>query len=368
MTINFFLQSNDFGGAEQFAIDLITTMAIKKQQVALYTNNLYLLKKLKNKKLINLHRIPIYLDFAGNYRGLIKSILLLPFATFSYLKILYKISQRTDKQIILYSGFSEKIMPGAMAKLFKLPIYFIEYGPLDPLFKKLFGIPKILCFLNKNCAQKIIVPSQNTKRALQNIFNQKKIVLIPCGTKTIKTKKQINTKNRIITVVSRLEKGKGQDLLIQAFALVKKEIANVQLQIIGQGNFYHQLKKLAKNDKQITFLQHVENKQELLEKSEVIICPSVWPLEGFGLTIIEAMALEKPIVAFDRAPGNELLANKYNALLARDQDCLDLAQKIIQLLKNKELQKTLASNAKNTFIKKYEISTITQKYLDLFEN
>jgi len=368
MTINFFLQSNDFGGAEQFAIDLITTMAVKKQRVVLYTNNAHLLKKLKNKRLIDLHKIPIYLDFVGDYRGLIKSILLIPFAIFSYLKILYKIAQRGDKQIILYSGFSEKIIPGAMAKLFRVPIYFIEYGPLDPLFKKLLGIPKILYFLNKNYAQKIIVPSQNTEHALQNIFNQKKIILIPCGTKAIKAKKQINTKNRIITVVSRLEKGKGQDLAIRAFALVKKEIENVQLQIIGQGSFYHQLKKLAKNDKQVTFLQHVDNKQDLLEKSEVIICPSVWPLEGFGLTIIEAMALEKPIVAFDRAPGNEILTNKHNALLARDQDYLDLAQKIIQLLKNKELQKTLASNAKTTFMKKYEISSITQEYLDLFEN
>jgi glycosyltransferase involved in cell wall biosynthesis len=368
MTINFFLQSNDFGGAEQFAIDLIATMAVKKQRVVLYTNNLHLLKKLENKKLIDLYKIPIYLDFAGNYRGLIKSILLLPFATLNYLKILHKISQRTDKQIILYSGFSEKIMPGAIAKLFKLPIYFIEYGPLNPLFKKLLGIPKILYFLNKNHAQKIIVPSQNTKRALQNIFNQKKIVLIPCGTKAIKTKKQINTKKRIVTVVSRLEEGKGQDLLIKAFALVKKEIANVQLQIIGQGNFYQQLKKLAKNDKQIAFLQHVENKQELLEKSEIIVCPSVWPLEGFGLTIIEAMAFEKPIVAFNRAPGNEILIDEHNALLAQDQNYLDLAQKIIQLLKDKKLQTTLAFNAKRTFIKKYEISNVTQKYLNLFKN
>lgn len=368
MTINFFLQSNDFGGAEQFAIDLITTMAVKKQRVVLYTNNLHLLKKLENEKLIDLYKIPIYLDFAGNYRGLIKSILLLPFATLNYLKILHNVSQQTEKQIVLYSGFSEKIMPGAIAKLFKLPIYFIEYGPLDPLFKKLFGIPKVLYFLNKNHAQKIIVPSQNTKCALQNIFNQKKIALIPCGTKAIKTKKQINTKNRIITVVSRLEEGKGQDLLIKAFALVKKEIANVQLQIIGQGNFYQHLKKMANHDKQIKFLQNVVNKQELLEKSEIIVCPSVWPLEGFGLTIIEAMALEKPIIAFDRAPGNELLTDKHNALLAQDQNYLDLAQKIIQLLKDKKLQKVLASNAKNTFIKKYEISTITKKYLNLFEN
>lgn len=367
MIINFFLQSRDFGGAEQFANDLILAMAKKNHQVILYSNNQYLLKNLQNKNRVTLHKTPIHLDFSGNYKGLIKSLLLAPMAIFSYLKIFKNMNRTADKQIVLYSGFSEKIIPGSLAKLFNLPIYFIEYGPLEPLFKKLLSIPKILYFLSKNQAKKVIVPSNSTKIALKNIFAEQKIILIPCGTNLVANKHKKETGKKMISVISRLEKGKGQDLAIKAFSLVEKEMQNVQLQIIGEGNFYHELKKIAKNNPKIKFLKYVQNKQEILKKSDIILCPSVWPLEGFGLTIVEAMAFAKPIVAFDRAPGNEILAHKKSALLAKNEDCLDLAEKIIRLLKNEKLQKKLSDNAHETFIKKYEISMIAQKYLDLFE-
>jgi len=368
MRLNFFLQSKDFGGAEQFAFDLITAINKLGHRVTLYTSNSSLLKKLSNKDGIILLETPIYLDFSGNFRGLLKSFFLTPLAFFYYFKILKKIHQSTEKEIILYSGFSEKIVPGLLAKIFKLPIYFIEYGPLDPLFKKLLGIPRILYFLNKNSAAKIIIPSNNTKKALESVFDKTKLTLIPCGTPPARVKKQIKINKKIITVISRLEKGKGQDLAIKAFSLIQKKIKNVELQIIGTGNFYHELKNLADNNKQIKFLNYIANKQQLLAKSTIILCPSVWPLEGFGLTIIEAMAMGKPIIAFDRAPGNELLFNNHNALLAKNGDYLDLAKKTIQLLNNERLQKTLANNAKKDFEKKYEISLVAQKYLNLFKN
>lgn len=368
MTINFFLQSNDFGGAEQFAKDLILAIVKTKHRVVLYSNNQHLLKKLQHKNRVVVHKTPIYLDFSGNYRGLIKSFLLAPFAIFSYLKIFKNISKKSGKQIILYSGFSEKIIPGPLAKFFNLPIYFIEYGPLEPIFKKLFGIPKILYFFSKKHAKKVIVPSNNTKTKLTSIFKEKEMILIPCGTNLIRTKFLQNNKEKIISVISRLEKGKGQDLAIKAFSLVQKEVKDVQLQIIGEGNFYDELKKMAKNKPEIKFLKYVSDKQKLLEQSDIILCPSVWPLEGFGLTIIEAMALAKPIVAFNRAPGNEILTDKQNALLAKNEDYFDLAKKIIELLKNKELQKKLSKNAQKTFMQKYEINAVAQKYLNLFEN
>jgi len=368
MIVNFFLQSKDFGGAEKFAYDLVIEIAKKNHQVYFYTSNNSLLESLSNKKNIKVERIPIYLDFAGNRKGLLKSFLLAPLAKIYYFKRLFEIKKRKSKQVIICSGFSEKIIVTPLAKMFNLPVFFIEYGPLEPIFSKLYEIPKFLYYLSKSFAKKIIVPSNNTKIALKNIFKKEKMVLIPCGTKVPKVTQKNKIKNQTISVISRLEKGKGQDLAIKAFALVKKEFKNAELLIIGQGNFEQELKKISKNDKQIKFLKYVKNKQRIVEQSEIILCPSVWPLEGFGLTIIEAMALAKPIIAFDRAPGNEMLTNEESALLAKDNDYLDLAKKIIKLLKDKKLQKKLATNAKKDFINKYQIEKIAAKYLDLLQN
>lgn len=368
MTINFFLQSKDFGGAEKFAHDLILEIANRDNQIYLYTSNDFLLKNLAGQKNIKLEKIPIYLDFAGNRKGLLKSLLLAPLAKIYYLKILFEIKKRTDFQVILCSGFSEKIIIPIMAKLFNLPVFFIEYGPLLPIFKKLYGIPKFLYYLSKNIAKKVIVPSENTRLSLKNIFEDNKMILIPCGSKSPLFNSQKKIKKNSIIVVSRLEKGKGQDLAIRAFALVKREFKDAELLIVGQGNFEQELKKLSNNDPQIKFLKYAQDKQDLIEQSEIVLCPSVWPLEGFGLTVIEAMALQKPIIAFDRAPGNEMINDEESALLAKDGDYLDLAKSIIRLLKDKNLQEKLAKNAKKDFEAKYKIEKIAKQYLDLLQN
>lgn len=368
MIINFFLQSKDFGGAEKFAHDLVLEIAQKNHRVYFYTSNNFLLENLTSKKNIETKKIPIYLDFAGNRKGLLKSFLLAPLAEIYYFKTLLEIKKRKTKQIIICSGFSEKVVIAPLAKILNLPVFFIEYGPLEPIFSKLYGIPKFLYHLSKNFAKKVIIPSNNTKIALKNIFKEDKMALIPCGTEVPKIIPKNKIKERTISVISRLEKGKGQDLAIKAFALVKKEFKDAQLFIIGKGNFEQELKKLSKHDKQIKFLKYLENKQEIIEQSEIILCPSVWPLEGFGLTIIEAMALAKPIVAFDRAPGNEILINEYNALLAKNGDYTDLASKIVKLLKDENLQKKLAINAKKDFLDKYQIEKIATEYLELLQN
>ncbi len=368
MTINFFLQSKDFGGAEKFAHDLLLEIARVGNQVFLYTSNDFLLKSLTEHQNINVEKIPIYLDFAGNRKGLLKSLLLTPLAKIYYLKTLFKIKKRTDEQVIICSGFSEKIIVTPMARLFNLPVFFIEYGPLSPIFNKLYGIPKFLYYISKNFAKKVIVPSENTKLSLKNIFEDNKMVLIPCGSKSPTLNLQNKIKKNSLIVVSRLEKGKGQDLTIKAFAFVKKEFKDAELLIVGQGSFEQELKKSSNNDSQIKFLKYVKNKQDLIEQSEIVLCPSVWPLEGFGLTIIEAMALQKPIVAFDRAPGNELISNGESALLAKDGDYLDLANSIIKLLKDKNLQEKLARNAKEKFEEKYKIEKIAKQYLALLQN
>lgn len=370
MAINFFLQSRDFGGAEKFAQDLLTEFSKQKQEVFLYTTNLHLIKTISKQKNIKVEKIPFYLDYASNHKGLLKSFFLTPFAGIYYLKTLWKIKNRQNKQFIFCSGFSEKIILSPLAKFFALKVFFIEYGPLEPLFKKLYGIPKFLYyFLAKNQAKKIIVSSQNTKKALENIFSPDKMLIIPCGSQL---KKHISKKNKVekglISVISRLEKGKGQDLAISAFKEVQKEFKEAKLQIIGAGNFYEELKKQSQNNPQIKFLKYVEEKDLLIQRSEIILCPSVWDLEGFGLVVIEAMSLQKPIVAFDRAPYNEILHDKTNALLAKNKNYNDLAKKIIFLMRNKAWQKKLSQKAYLDFQKKYQIEKIAKQYLTLLQN
>jgi glycosyltransferase involved in cell wall biosynthesis len=369
MTINFFLQSRDFGGAEQFAKDLLTEFARNGKQVFLYTSNSFIQQKLSAQKQIQLKKIPIYLDFVGNWRGLLKSLLITPLALIYYWRTLAEIKKRNDTSIILCSGFSEKIILAPLAHLFNLPIFFIEYGPLQPLFTKFFGLPKFLYFFAKQFAKQTIVSSEKTKKALSKIFPQKELTLIHCGgSDSLPKQKSLRQLPPTVTIISRLEKGKGQDLAIQAWQMIKSKPKNAVLQIVGQGSFEATLRKLAKNDPSIKFLAYVENKEQILQNSSIALCPSVWELEGFGLVVTEAMALAKPIVAFNHAPYNELIKDGHSALLAKSGDVKDLANKIERLLINTSLQKKLGQQARADFLAQFQIAKVAQKYLAVLQN
>jgi glycosyltransferase involved in cell wall biosynthesis len=366
MQIAFFLQSRDFGGAEKFATELLSELQQRHHQTTLFTSNQTVLDDQSN---IHKKNIPIYLDFAGNHKGLLKSLLLLPLAFVYYFFTLAKIKRTAAKTIIIASGFSEKIILASLCKLLNLKTVFIEYGPLRPLFEKLHGIPGFLYRLIKNYPQKIIVSSMKTKKALRGIFPKEKLVLIPCGTNPPSThSNQLKpTAPPFLVCIGRLQKDKGQDLAIAAFQQLQIEFPELQLLIIGKGEAAVKLHALAANNAQIIFLDKVDDHWHYLRQATVVLCPSVWNLEGFGLVVTEAMAVGQAIVAFDRPPYNELLTHRHNALLAQDRSITDLARQIRILLENSKLRQQLGHIAQQDFMKKYHITQAAQRYEQLLE-
>ncbi|PIY80049.1 MAG: glycosyl transferase family 1, partial [Candidatus Pacebacteria bacterium CG_4_10_14_0_8_um_filter_42_14] len=84
--------------------------------------------------------------------------------------------------------------------------------------------------------------------------------------------------------------------------------------------------------------------------------------EGFGLVTIEAMALGKPVVAFDHGPGNEIVVDGKTGLLAKSGDVHDLAKKIIRVLEDRDLAESLGRAGRKRFLEKYQIEKCVREY------
>lgn len=363
MQIHFFVQSKDYGGAERFAIDLANSLQeTQGVAVTLHTTNEHILSQpqLTSKK------IPIYLDFAGNLRGLVKSLLLTPFACYYYFFLLRGIKKRNPQAIILASGFSEKIAITSLCAVLQLKIAWIEYGPLDAIIQKFSGLPGLLYRYSVQHVHKVITASMHSKKALQTIIPHQKLLYLPCGSKTPQLTKSRKEANYILNT-SRMELGKGQDVLIAAFKQLRTQFPTLKLYLIGEGSQLESLKNLAAHDQNIIFLGRVAETQTLIEASKIVICPSVWELEGFGLVVTEAMALGKAIVAFDRAPYNELIVDQKTALLAKEISPTALAQTIARALKNHQLRNKLGKQARKVFLEKYQIDRVALRYKELLE-
>ncbi|RYZ08841.1 MAG: glycosyltransferase [Myxococcales bacterium] len=111
----------------------------------------------------------------------------------------------------------------------------------------------------------------------------------------------------VVISVGRQEFQKGHGFLIEAMAQVRAVNPAAQLLIVGRaGSATDSLREAAsKLGDGVRFLGHREDVPDLMAAADVFALPSLW--EGLGCVLIEAMALELPIVASSLAPVKEVV-------------------------------------------------------------
>lgn len=361
-------QSPDMGGAESYMLSLIREFKKKDCEIYFASNK----GKFYNygKKISDKYsEIPFVLDVIGNYKGLIKSIVLTPFAIVFYIKLLF-FYRKSGINIILMSGFSEKMLVTALSPLFGIPVAWIEYSRLRVVFERNFSIPRRLYLKFQNITQKIIVPTKYTKKGLvEEGVKVEKIVVLPLGVNisyTVNNKK--GNSEFIIGNVSRLTREKGQQILINAMPEILKSIPKAKLLLIGHGPdkyYFKSLIRKLKLTKNVELKGYVKNLDELYKKMSVFVFPTIWNLEGFGLVTIEAMSKKIPVVASDSYPVKEVVGK--SGLLFKVGDSVDLAAKIIMLYKNNNLRKRIAEEGFKKTQEIYNIEKNAAKLLDILK-
>ncbi len=143
-------------------------------------------------------------------------------------------------------------------------------------------------------------------------------------------------KARVILLPGRLSKSKGQDTLIKAFALMKSP--NTFLVLLGstQGHeaYRDTLLDLAASlnlESRVKWFPAISDLAPAYQLSNVIVCPSHVP-EGFGRLIVEAQAMEKPIIATNHGGACDLIKEGKTGWLVPPEDEKTLAKVLDQVL------------------------------------
>jgi glycosyltransferase involved in cell wall biosynthesis len=218
---------------------------------------------------------------------------------------------------------------------------------------------------------KIISVSNFTKEKLiKSKIKNSKIKVIHNGINI--EKYQIKeTKYDLPTIcsISRLTPQKRIKDIILALKIVKKEISNIQLKIIGQGKELENLKKLTNKlnlEKNIIFegfVKHHKDVIKILKKSHIFCLPSI--LEGFGIVIVEAIASKTPYICSDIEVLKEITNDGKGGLIFKKKNYEDLAKKIIILLKNKKLYLTKIEEESKE-VQKYEWKKISEEVNNIY--
>jgi glycosyltransferase involved in cell wall biosynthesis len=153
---------------------------------------------------------------------------------------------------------------------------------------------------------------------------------------------------RWIISAARLSLEKGFDVLLQAFKRLRAEI-DVDLILLGDGPERERLESLARSlsvHEHVLFAGHVDNPFPWLAQADVFAMTS--RLEGFGNALVEAMALEIPIVSTSCPWGpREILAAPDAGVLVPVDDEAALASALKRVLLDVELSERLSRGGRN---------------------
>ena len=144
-----------------------------------------------------------------------------------------------------------------------------------------------------------------------------------------------NNNKFVFLNIASLESKKGHDILLKSFALAFGGNLFFQLQIGGSGDLETQLKKQVitlKLENQVTFLGQL-NRTEIIEtyrKANVFVLPSLY--ETFGVVLIEALAMGKPIIA-TKCGGPENIVTEKNGVLVEPNNAEQLSDAMQNIAK-----------------------------------
>ena len=213
------------------------------------------------------------------------------------------------------------------------------------------------------------IPSIDRMIVVENGIDTHKFRYNSCVRTEIRSSLDINDEKSLFISVGRLTEAKDYPNLLYAFSnLLKNSDCNPVLIIIGIGELETELFELvSKLDLQnsVKFLGLKNNIEEWLSACDVYVMSSQW--EGLPLTLIEAMACEKYIVATD-CGGNRKLVEGYGSIVPiKDSNLLSNAL-LQSLCLPVEDKKKLGALARSKIVQQYSLASIAKQWLSLYKN
>lgn len=119
-----------------------------------------------------------------------------------------------------------------------------------------------------------------------------------------------------------------------------------------------------KNVQYLGAVPYTEIKQQIL-RATVCVFPSF--AEALPVSWIEAMALQKPVVASNIGWANEIIENGKNGFLANPKNHQEYAQRVLEVLDSTELQKKLGINGRKKIVEKFSIEVVAKQSLAFYK-
>lgn len=232
-----------------------------------------------------------------------------------------------------------------------------------------------------NHASLIVTPSFAYKRTiLQMNVPEQKIRVIPYGIDM----SRFNPKNdgsafrekygcedsKLILSVGRLNYQKGFNYLIEAASEVLQSFPNAKFVIVGGGEELNSLKDLSTRlglSETIVLTGAIPTAEmpEAYAAADVFVLPSIF--ESFGITLIEAQACGKPVVATRVGGAPEALQENETGIIVEPRDSEQLAEAITRIMTDEKTARIMGENGRKFVRTRFNLQKNVDEIIDVYE-
>lgn len=185
-----------------------------------------------------------------------------------------------------------------------------------------------------------------------------------------KRKYGLNPTDTVLGITARLVEDKGHEYLLRALAALKPGLPSLRALIVGEGRQRASLENLSSKlhvEKEVVFAGSVSDVSEPLSAIDIFVLPATWR-EGFGLSIVEAMACQKPVIVTNIWALNTLIQDNVTGMMVEPKQVEPLAQAILKCVQNPTFARTLAQNGYEMVKRLFPIKRMAQEIADVYHS
>lgn len=219
-------------------------------------------------------------------------------------------------------------------------------------------------------ARFVVTISEYNRKLLQDLYGNdaaQKLLVIHCGVdpETF-VPSNCRTESRVFRIVciASLEQRKGHVYLLDACARLKLLNIPFRCLLIGDGEEHprleSQIRKLGlKKHVELLGWQSRDQVRRILHEADVVVLPSIVTesgrTEGIPVSIMEAMAMQVPVIATNISGIPELVQNGETGLIVPERDVSALEGALLRLHAHPPLAAALARNGRNKVLKEFNL-------------
>jgi glycosyltransferase involved in cell wall biosynthesis len=251
-------------------------------------------------------------------------------------------------------------------------------GDIENVARSIIGGRTVINLLKQSDAYYQVLSTRSRAYLIENGFRSEQIVNIPNAIDMEKFRPAAQRPDpakpeRDIICVARLEYPKGVDVLLHAWGRMMNAPSEwrthlkPRLHVVGKGVFRPQMERIVAAlgiQDSVEFLGLRTDVSDLLPQAWGFVLPSRW--EGMPNALLEGMACGLPCVATRVSGSEDIITDGVNGLLVEPEQPAEMAQALRRIIEDDDLARRLGQEARATVLRDYQISTITDRCLQLY--